>query len=673
MLVSWNWLSQYVNLDMSPDELATRFALSGLNHESTTMFSGDPVIDLEVTSNRGDCLSHIGIAREAAVLYQRQVCMPKIELRESEELASKVLRVTNLYPAGCARYTARVIRGVKVGPSPEWMVKRLNACGIKSVNNVVDVTNYVMFECGQPLHAFDLKKIEGGEIIVRAAEKKENFLAIDHRNYALDPSMIVIADARRAVALGGVMGGVDSEVSDTTVDLLIEAADFTPLLIRRAARSLKLQSPASHRFERKVDPGAIDWASQRCCQLILEVAGGVLLRGMVDSGSPAPKNDVVPLRKTQVTRVLGMEVPWSTSLDILQALGCKLVENDAEVAKFLAPSWRHDLTREIDLIEEVARIYGYERIPEDAVVPTMTSSRREKDVLLDRVRSIACAAGFDEALTPSVVTKGLDSLSSPWCDAPTWTTRTQLLEGATHLRRTLVPSLLHCRLHNQSHGNRDVHLFENAVIYLQDGARGALPSEQVTFGFVSTGDLRHGRGLLEEIVARCNRQLRWTEESLSWSLIENGTGLRWIVEGKCLAYFGLVSKSVRDQWKLDGDVTVGELNMDLLLEHLQAVPKLVPLIPFPAIERDLNLVVEETLTWGKLAGAVTSAGGPMLSRVDYKETYRDPNKDGAGKKRILLSIAVQSSENTLTSAQADEVVSRIIAACESQFAAKLLA
>jgi phenylalanyl-tRNA synthetase beta chain len=251
MLVSWEWLSQYVDLDMSPDELASRLSLSGLNHESTTMVGGDPIIDLEVTSNRGDCLGHIGVAREVAVLYDKKLKLPEIVLTEASTKASERIRLANEYIEGCPRYTARVIRGVKVGPSPAWLVKRLAAIGIKSVNNVVDVTNFVMFECGQPLHAFDLAKIRGGQVVVRQANPKESFVAIDHKTYTLEDSAIVIADSQRAIALGGVMGGENSEVSVATVDLLIESADFKPLLVRHTARSLRLQSPASYRFERR--------------------------------------------------------------------------------------------------------------------------------------------------------------------------------------------------------------------------------------------------------------------------------------------------------------------------------------------------------------------------------------------------------------------------------------
>ena len=322
-----------------------------------------------------------------------------------------------------------------------------------------------MMECGQPLHSFDYDLLHGQQIIVRPAKLKETFEAIDHRTYTLDPSMVVIADRDRAVALGGVMGGAQSEVSDATVNVLIEAADFTPMAIRKAARALRLHSPSSYRFERKVDPMGLDWASRRCCQLILEMAGGELLEGMVDtSGNPAPRNSIT-LRRSQILRVLGIEVPWEETIAILKRLGCEVTESTKDQLEFLAPSWRHDLTREIDLIEEIARIHGYDRIPENVLVPMTPSSKRPKDVMLDRVRSVLISGGFDEALTPSIVTKNLNDIGDSWNANPSWTTQTPLLEGATFLRRSLVPSLLQVRLFNQSQSQSQVNLFENLTRY----------------------------------------------------------------------------------------------------------------------------------------------------------------------------------------------------------------
>ncbi|HBJ38486.1 MAG TPA: phenylalanine--tRNA ligase subunit beta, partial [Planctomycetaceae bacterium] len=365
MLVSWKWLSRYVDLPMPLAELESRLALSGLNHESTEPVGDDFVIDLEVTSNRGDCLGHIGIAREISVLYNLALRTPIVDLPGTGGDASLMTSVQNDFSEACPRYTARLIRGVKVGPSPEWLAGPLKTIGVNSINNVVDATNYVMFECGQPLHAFDFDKLNGNRIMVRPAAAGESIAAIDHRNYMLDPSMCVIADATRPVAIAGVMGGAETEVTESTKNLLIEAAVFTPLSVRRTARKLKLFSPSSFRFERRVDWAMVDWASRRVCEIITGTGGGEVVGGAIDTAAEIAKPHPVVLRFSQLKRILGIDIDRDEVLRILAALGCEAGDELADRVSLRTPSWRHDLTREVDLIEEVARVHGYEKIPED--------------------------------------------------------------------------------------------------------------------------------------------------------------------------------------------------------------------------------------------------------------------------------------------------------------------
>jgi phenylalanyl-tRNA synthetase beta chain len=682
MLVSWDWLADYVKIDRSAEAMASLWAMSGLNHESTQWVEGDAVIDLEVTSNRADCLGHIGVAREAAVLCELPLIIPEAKVRCGSTSIESMFRVENHFNDACPRYTARIIRGVKIGPSPEWMAKRLRAIGVKPINNVVDATNYVMMECGQPLHAVDLARIRGGKIVVRPAIEKENFVAIDHRTYILDPRMVVIADAERPLALGGVMGGVDSEVADSTRDLLIESASFVPISIRRTARKLKLHSPSSHRFERRIDPNQVDWASRRCCELILATAGGELLEGCLDSDPAEHRMPECTIRQSQVARVLGIDVPWEKSLSILDRLGCR-VEHVSDSSKSLGsgearvspPTFRQDLTREIDLIEEIARVYGYDRIPENAMVPMVASMRRPKDIVFGTVRQVACAAGFDESLTPSLIGKtGIDRIS-PWSNEDALTTMTPLLEGANVLRRSLLPSLIAARLHNQSQSNRDVRLFEIASVYLPRGS--ALPHEQVHLGMIAESDIRVVRGVMEEIVQRTwgeiRSDLQWLESEVSWDFLEPGSGIAWTVSGHMLGWVGALSKSLAQSNKLDGEAAIGEMNLDVLLQHARLVPRVAGVVPYPAIQRDLNLVVDESLLWKSLRDTIAASAGPLCVDIRFQEIYRDPQKDGAGKKRMLLSLVLQSDRETLKSQQADEVIASVLAACESKLGAKLLA
>ena len=677
MLISWEWLADYVTLDAPIDQVVDRWALSGLNHESTEWVEGVPVIDLEVTSNRADCLGHIGIAREAAVLYSLALKIPAVDLPTSKQSVHEVLEVANLFPEACPRYTARVIRGVKIGPSPEWFAKRLRTIGIRPINNVVDATNYVMMECGQPLHAFDLNRIASNRIVVRPASQKENFKAIDHRSYVLDPQMVVIGDSKSALALGGVMGGADSEVSETTVDLLIEAASFEPMAIRRTARRLKLHSPSSHRFERRIDPQGLDFASQRCCQWILQFAGGQLLDGWIDTHAEPKLPSKVPLRRSRITRVLGIEVPWDRCQDILSRLGCSLeTEQDTLVA--VPPSFRQDLTREIDLIEEIARVHGYEAIPEDATVPMVASAARPKDTMMHTVRSIACASGFSETLNPSLIGKSPIDRISPWTLQDPLGTSVPLLEGASHLRRSLISSLIAARLHNQSQSNRDVRLFETANVYLSHGdqLRGdQLPKEQYNFGCIAESEPRLVRGVFEEMIDRVwgHEGPVLEERMVDFDFLDKGSSIAWFLRGTMIAWVGSLSRSLAQSNKIDGPVALGELDLDLLLASARSVPKLRTLSPYPAILRDLNFIVDEGVLWGQMRATIEQSAGDLCKEVVFREIYRDTKRDGEGKKRVLLTLTIQSDSETLKGEQADAVVSSVVCACEAQQGAKLLA
>ncbi len=338
MIVSWDWLKQYVTLDMSDEELAHRLMMAGLNHESTSEVEGDLAIDLEVTSNRPDCLGHLGIAREAAVLFGKELKIPATTFSESStHIAEKTSVVVEPDAvAWCPQYRARLIEGVKIGPSPSWLKRRLATLGLPSINNVVDITNYVLMECGQPLHAFDFDKLAGRKIIVRNARQGEKFLAINNHTYELKAGMGVIADAANPVALAGIMGGKESEVSLSTKTILLESAEFVPLSIRRTSRSLDLSSDSSYRFERKIDPAGIAWASDRACHLIAEVAGGQITSGAIQIGEPAISKTPIDLRFERVSRILGIEIGQDRVASILRSLGVEVTETTTDKLRAVA-------------------------------------------------------------------------------------------------------------------------------------------------------------------------------------------------------------------------------------------------------------------------------------------------------------------------------------------------
>ena len=656
---------------MPPAELAERLMMAGLNHESTEQVNGDFCIDLEVTSNRPDCLGHIGIARETAVLFNRELKVPAAVLKSGKTQASELAKVSVACPDLCPRYTARVIRGVKIGPSPKWLVDRLKTIGVASINNVVDVTNYVLMECGQPLHAFDLDRLAGREIRVRRAEPGEQFQAIDHKTYTLDGQMCVIADARRAVALGGVMGGVESEVSSSTKDLLIESAMFSPLSIRTTSRKLTLRSPSSYRFERGVDPEGVDWASRRCCELILELAGGELADGVIEAGPKPTQREPVGLRLAQVARILGIEIPEAEVRRILLALGGQLVSAGKESITIQPPSWRRDLTREIDLIEEVARIHGYDKIPEDAQVPMAASHRTDHERVLAKVRQVMTAAGFDEALTASVVSEKWSAAFSPWSDSAPLVASTPMLKGADRLRRSLIPSLLDARRLNESVSNPVVELFETAKIYLPQ-AKG-LPFEQWTLAATSGGDFLQLKGVIETLVASLRDGASIEAVDFSHELLEPGMAAELKLDGKRLGFVGAVSQSGLKAFGLRGATTILELNIGVLADIAELIPQSAALSQFPAMERDLNLIVDEAIRWADLAGTVRTAAGEMLEKLDYLSTYRDEQKDGPGAKRLHFSLTLRSKERTMTSEEADQIRDNVVAAAMKSHSARLLA
>jgi phenylalanyl-tRNA synthetase beta chain len=679
MIVSWNWLKQYVPLNMPVEELSERLMMAGLNHESTEKHGDDWAIDLEVTSNRPDCLGHIGIAREVAVLWNELLTIPTANPKKGKTPVDKLVKVRIDCPDLCLRYTARVIRGVKIGPSPKWMVDRLATVGITAINNVVDISNYVLMECGQPLHTFDFGKLQGGQIVVRRPLAGETIEAIDHKNYTLGPEMCMICDARSPVAIGGVMGGAQTEITNATRDVLIEAAEFDPVSIRSTARQLSLHSDSSYRFERRVDPEGLDWASRRCCELILELAGGELAEGVVDVGPSPNQHEPVVLRLSQLKRILGIDVPAERVREILTALGNKefiapatpavatLPDTDVVV---VPPSWRRDLTREIDLIEEVGRIYGYENIPEDVGVPMVPSAKRREDRVLEKIRHVLTASGFDEAVTLSVVDERSSAAMSPWTDAEPLQSQMPVIRGADYLRRSLVPSLLMVRRTNEALANSDIELFETAKVYLPHTSD--LPQEDLVLSLTSGRDFAFVKGVVEAILTalKIHDPLEIIEPNVS--LLDPDEACRLQFRNEPFGVLGRITGEGQRQFDLRESTTVAEIRLAPLIEAADLVPCYAAQSPYPAVTRDVNLVVDEAVRWSDVAATVRACSGNSFESLQYRDTYRDAKRLG-NKKSLLFTIALRSAEGTLTSQQADDVRDQVVAACREKHNAELRA
>ncbi len=669
MIVSWNWLSQYVRLDIPVEVLTGRLALAGLNHESTEEVGGDLAIDLEVTSNRPDCLSHIGVAREVAVLFDKDLHIPDPRPAESGPPVEAMTAVSVEAPALCPRFTARVVSGVTVGESPWWMKTRLTTLGVGSISDVVDVTNYVLFESGQPLHAYDLDKLDGRRLVVRPARAGETLKAINGKTYELTPDMLVIADASKPVGLAGVMGGLETEIGPDTKNVLIEAARFDPLSVRRTSRALGLFSPSSYRFERPMDPERTEWASRRCAELILQTAGGTLHPGVIDIGHQPTARDPIVLRLDQIPRILGIEIDRLTCERILRSLGLDPAGESATTLSFRPPSWRADLEREIDLIEEVARVHGYHHIPEDRPVPLIRSSKGPRERVETEVRSALTGMGFDEAYTFSLVD---ERLAAPLHEKPSDITlrvdhSSRKKENA--LRQGLVPSLLAARSYNEAHGNLDANLFEIANVYLSRPDQ-PLPDEPTRLAIVGGQDVLGMKGVVEALLGRLHAERDLEARPISHPLLAPGRAAELLLAGTHLGFIGEVNADWIERLNLRGGCAAAELSFEVLMDRADLVPRFHHLPSFPTVARDLSLVVDRDLPWAELADAARKAAGPTLESLSFLDTFEGGNIP-AHRHSLHFGMRFRHPERTLTGDEVDRAVQAILDACKARFDAVL--
>jgi phenylalanyl-tRNA synthetase beta chain len=688
MIISLNWLADYVQIQAPTEALVERLLMAGLNHESTETVGADTAVDIEVTSNRPDCLGHIGVAREAALLFARPLHVPDPRPLEGAGRAVESVNVEIRSLDVCPFYSARVIRGVRIGPSPQWLVDRLATVGVESVNNVVDVTNYVMLECGQPLHAFDLAKLRGGRVVVRRAVDGEQFTALNHKTYALTGHMCVIADAERPVALAGVMGGADSEISADTADVLLESAQFAPLAVRAAARGLVLQSASSYRFERTPDPAAVAWASRRAAALILETAGGTLEQGMATAGTLAGTQATIPLQPGRVAEVLGIDIPAARQHAILTGLGfvdTSRGDPAREPGLWLAPTWRRDVFREIDLVEEIGRIEGYDRVPEDRSITARPIELSAREVMIRTASSTFIGAGFCEALTRSVVSDTLEATASPWGGSPPLVVQPALVRGADRLRRTLLPSLVEARAGNLAVGAPHGELFEVARAYLARARAGSdheSPVEEpLLAAFVTGGGFFAAKGVVEAVldrlgVSRAGGTIACRPVELD--LFIRGRAAEFVLARgaeapKRIAVFGEMSPAVRAAAGITGTVTGGEIRLDRLEFAVNADRTLRRPSDYPAVERDVNLVVADTVPWADIAAAIQAAAGPVLEQCRIAQIWQDAERLGAGKKSVVVTLRLRSDHGTLSGEEAQRLVHTVIEACRQAVGATLRA
>ncbi len=664
MKVSLNWLSDYVDVSMPVDKLGERLTAIGLNLEGIIEAGDDIVLDLEITSNRSDCLGHLGVARELAAATGAKFTPPAISKPPTTGKAGKLTSVEVLDPEMCPRYTARVIRGVKVGPSPQWMVERLEAVGLRSVNNVVDATNYVLMEYSQPLHSFDLGKLAGRRIVVRLAKPGETLTSIDGTKCELDELMLVIADAEKPVAVAGVMGGLDTEVGEDTTDLLIESAQFDPLSIRRTSRKLGLMSESNYRFERGVDPVAVETASLRACQLILDSAGGKLADGVVDVWAKPFEAVTVSVRPQRCCDLLGMDVPVERQVEVLDRLNLRPKRMKDRIVCTIPP-YRADLGREADLIEEVARHVGYDAIPVAREVAHPVNPQDHTHRIHGRVARALAASGFDEAVTFAFV--DVEQARLFGCETPLCVDRAARKTNNA-LRPTLLISLLTACKTNQDAGNTDVSLYELAAVFPPVG--GSLPREHVELAMASTCDLRDLRGTVEALVEAVAPAATLTMTETDAAGMARGLAGRIMLDGEPAGIIGRVAADVLEAFDLEREIAAATINFEALLAASQQQRPYQPVPRFPAVKRDLSLIVDEKVKWSQLVDAIAAVEQPMRVAVEYVTTFRG-KPIPSGRKSVTVTVVYRSAEGTLRSQEVDEQVDEVVAALAKGLSAEL--
>ena len=646
----------------------------------TTVIPSQAIMEVEVTSNRPDCMGHLGVARELAAGLDRPLkrdFMPAFT-GTTNPPGRELVKVTIEDADLCSRYIGCVIKGVKVGPSQDWIQRRLRACGVRPINNIVDITNYVLLEYAQPLHAFDLSKLSGSEIRIRRAKDGETLLCLDGVERELKPEMLVIADAERPVAIAGVIGGEDTAVTDGTTDILLEAATFSGPSVRQTARTLGLRTEASARFERGLPPELALAGARRAASLIAEAAGGTVHREWPDV-YPHPQEPVrVRFKPWLIDEVLGVHVPLQDSEAILVRLGFHVkVLGDGEW-DVLPPVFRLDVTIPEDLVEEVGRVYGYDRVP-----PTLPGRRHDTwasltpsvDRRLDAAREVLAGAGYNETWNPALVSgRKLEALRVA---AMAMRVSNALSDDMDTLRTALLPSLVDAVALNRDRGRDQVCVYEIAPVFLaRIGEKDSQPEEPLRLAAVATAGTTDESSAaafyrLKSVLDGCIAELSapaCTYQRGAAELFHPGRCAAVTLEGRQLGYLGELHPTVAASLKLEGRVVAFEIDIEPVLaaSHL---PKAQPLPRFPAVARDLAVVVEEHVAAGTLLASINEAAGDLLETARAFDEYHGAQVP-EGNKSIAFTLTFRSPERTLTDAEVEKVMAEIKQTLEKRHQAR---
>ncbi|NCO36360.1 MAG: phenylalanine--tRNA ligase subunit beta [Armatimonadetes bacterium CG2_30_59_28] len=688
MRVPLSWLREFVQIDMPVEELAHLLNMGGLGVEDIRREDDEVALVLEVTSNRGDCLSIVGVAREVAALTGQSMLHPAAA-PSSEGNGSDVsgrASVEICEPDLCPRYVARIVEDVRVAASPGWMQKRLVSGGIRPINNIVDATNYVLLEMGQPLHAFDFAALTDAAIVVRRAAAGESVITIDGLDRPLTDEMLVIADAERPVAIAGVMGGLETEVMEGTNTVLIEAAHFNPISVRRTRTALGMSTEASYRFERWIDPAGCLRAADRAVELMAKTAGGTILRGAIDKYPIKTAPTKVALRPAQVKRHLGIEVAPDDVQKMLRRLEFTVTVEDDIVCE--VPTFRNDITREADLIEEIARLYGYDNIP--VTLPSGVSPQAgEDDIkrLERRAKSVLMRCGLQEVWTFSLTRPEMIAKANMADGMEPLRLRNPLTEDYTVLRTSMLPSILEALSNNVRVGNHDVHVFESGKVYVPI-ANAQLPDEKRAFAIAMMGTNRSCawgtakdasgadffvmKGVMDHLL----RDFGVVAETISWQPLTDGgvfhpgRAATVVVADVQIAALGEVHPHVADEFGLPEKAYLAELDFDALARLARPERRYASLPRFPASNRDIAMIISQDVPAASVEKTIRARGGDLVVGVVLFDVYTGKGIDD-DKRSLAFSIRFRSPERTLTDDEVDASLAGIKAALRKELGAIL--
>lgn len=620
----------------------------------------EDVVEFEITSNRPDCYSIIGLARETAATFDKDFSIPDptkypTTSDDANDYASVEIEDYEL----CPRFLGKVVKNVKIGPSPAWMQRRLNACGIRAINNIVDITNYVMLEYGQPMHAYDLDNIKGKKITVRRGKQGEMLETLDDQPRELNPELIVISDDERAIGVAGVMGGANTEVTEKTVNVLFEAATFKGSTVRRGAKSLGMRTDASALFEKGLDVYNLDGAINRACQLITEMNAGEVMSGTIEACGDLPKALVLPLEADKINHFLGMDISEAEMVKILKKLEFKV-----EDGKITVPSFRPDIISRADIAEEVVRIYGYDKIPSTLMEGTVVvGGKNPAQLLEDKIKNALVACGLYEIMTYSFVDPGENALLAiPENDSRNNFVKIQnpLGEENSVMRTTLLPSVMEVLQTNYNKRNADAAIFELGRIYIpSEGAE--LPDERLTvsIGMYGNGDFYNLKGIVENLFKETGIENAKFVQKNDNPTFHPGQYAEIIVDGKKLGVIGQIHPSVVKTFKISSAVYAAELDFNTIMELANSEKHYTQLPKFPATTRDIAVVVDEKINVGEIEAVIDSHKSGIIESYALFDVYKG-SQLGDNKKSVAYSIVFRAADRTLTDDEVNKVMTAIV-------------